>query len=83
LKIQFFFFLLKLNPEPDGFPEPSPVHQAGPERFFPGFVDYQFFASIPTGAVTGSRFNRSNRPVRSGFYNIAFSWKILFSNFFF
>jgi hypothetical protein len=71
---------LKANTDPAGFLEPSPVHwfirfspvQPGSKRFFPGFVDYRFLASVWTGAVTGSRSNRSNRPVRSGSYNIGF-----------
>jgi hypothetical protein len=72
------FKFLKSDPEPAGFSKPPPVHrftrfspvQTGSQRIFPGFVDYRFLASARTGAGTGSRSNRLNRPVRSGFYNI-------------
>jgi hypothetical protein len=54
----------------------DPVHN-GFERFLSGSRDCPVPASSRTGAVTGSR---SNRPVRSGFNNIAF-YETSFSSF--
>jgi hypothetical protein len=75
----FFFFKVKIGPA--GFPKPPPVQwfrrfetvRDGFSLILTGFADWRFTASVRTGAVTGSRSNRSNRPVRSGFNNIGFN----------
>jgi hypothetical protein len=64
--------------EPNGFLKPGPVQrsyrfwpvQSGFSGFLTGSYDLQFSMPARTGITSGSRSNRLNRPVRSGFHNI-------------